>query len=116
MPTSAGTTRIAELAVAYTLIKDPGAKCIYIAPYRALVAELEGDFLNLFADLGFGVSTATGSYDSDGIEEYRARWEGQGRPDLTSAYFGGLPLADYGINTTELSAGGQAGDGRVPSV
>ena len=40
MPTSAGKTRIAEITIVHTLVHNPGAKCVYVAPYRALVAEL----------------------------------------------------------------------------
>lgn len=69
MPTSAGKTRIAELAIVHTLAKNPGAKCVYVAPFRALVAELEDLFLNLFGDLGFRVSTIVGSFEQDPFEE-----------------------------------------------
>lgn len=69
MPTSAGKTRIAELAIVHTLVSKPGAKCVYIAPYRALVYELEQAFLDLFGDLGFRVSSVIGTYESDDFEE-----------------------------------------------
>lgn len=70
MPTSAGKTRIAELAIVHTLISQPNAKCVYVAPYRALVSELEQSFLDLFNDLGFRVSSIVGSYEKDLFEEY----------------------------------------------
>ena len=69
MPTSAGKTRIAELAIVDTLIKNPGSKCVYVAPYRALVSELEDNFLNLFGDLGFRVSSIIGTFEKDPFEE-----------------------------------------------
>lgn len=69
MPTSAGKTRVAELAIVHTLTTIPGSKCVYVAPYRALVYELEQSFLNLFGDLGFGVSTVVGTYESDDFEQ-----------------------------------------------
>jgi len=69
MPTSAGKTRVAELAIVHTLITKPGSKCVYIAPYRALVYELEQTFLDLFGDLGFIVSSVIGSYETDEFEE-----------------------------------------------
>ena len=69
MPTSAGKTRIAELAIVYTLITNPGSKCVYIAPYRALVSELEQTFLNLLSDLGYRVSSVAGAFESDEFEE-----------------------------------------------
>lgn len=69
MPTSAGKTRISELALVYTLINNPGSKCVYIAPYRALVSELEQTFLNLLSDLGYRVSSVVGAFESDEFEE-----------------------------------------------
>ncbi len=69
MPTSAGKTRIAELAIVHTLVSNPGAKCIYVAPYRALVSELEQSFLHLLSDLGYRVSSVIGTYESDAFEE-----------------------------------------------
>lgn len=70
MPTSAGKTRIAELAIVHTLVSHPGAKCVYVAPYRALVSEVEQSFFGLLSDLGFRVSSVTGSYESDEFEEF----------------------------------------------
>jgi len=72
MPTSSGKTRIAELVIAHTLITQPGAKCIYVAPYRALVGELEQVFLNLFIDLGFRVSSIIGTFETDDFEQLLA--------------------------------------------
>jgi len=65
MPTSAGKTRVAELAIVYSLIKRPGSKCVYVAPYHALANEIEQSFANLFHDLGYGASTVPGGYDYD---------------------------------------------------
>ncbi len=69
MPTSAGKTRVAELSIVHTLVTEPGAKCVYIAPYRALVWELEQVFLDLFGDLGFSVSSVIGAYETDDFEQ-----------------------------------------------
>lgn len=44
MPTSAGKTRIAELAILRFLLdhrEDPTAKCVYVAPFRSLAVEIE---------------------------------------------------------------------------
>jgi superfamily II DNA/RNA helicase len=65
MPTSAGKTRVAELAIVHTLVTRPGARCVYIAPYKALATEIEDAFANLFTDLGYGASTIPGGYDQD---------------------------------------------------
>ena len=73
MPTSAGKTRIAEMALVHTLIEHPGAKCIYIAPYRALVSEIESTLIAILGDLGFQVSTALGGFETDEIELFLSR-------------------------------------------
>jgi superfamily II DNA/RNA helicase len=73
MPTSAGKTRIAELAIVHTLVHNPGAKCVYVAPYRALVAELQQSFFHLLNDLGYQISSVTGAYESDDFEELLIR-------------------------------------------
>ena len=69
MPTSAGKTRVAELAIVHTLVSDPGTRCLYVAPYRALVAEVEESFATLFADLGYPTTAVFGAYDSDVMDE-----------------------------------------------
>jgi helicase len=69
VPTSAGKTRIAEMAMVHTLATSPGARCLYVAPYRALVSELQNSFLNIFADLGYRVSSFLGAYDADAFEQ-----------------------------------------------
>lgn len=65
MPTGAGKTRVAELAIVNSLVSQPGSKCVYIAPFRALAAEVEDSFANLFLDLGYGASAVPGGYDQD---------------------------------------------------
>ena len=69
MPTGAGKTRVAELAMVRTLVDTPDAKCVYIAPFRALVTEIEDSFANLFQDLGYAASTVPGAYDQDEFGE-----------------------------------------------
>ena len=68
MPTSSGKTRIAELAIVDAFTKHPSSKCIYIAPYRSLVSELEETFVSIFNDLGFHVSSILGYYENDPFE------------------------------------------------
>ena len=69
MPTSAGKTRVAEMAMVHTLVTQPGSKCVYIAPYRALVGEIEEAFSHLFSDLGYRLSSILGTYESDDFEQ-----------------------------------------------
>jgi len=68
MPTSVGKTRTTELAIVYALAANPDAKCIYVAPYRALVWEVERNFRRLFSNLGYTISSIVGSYESDDFE------------------------------------------------
>lgn len=69
MPTSAGKTFIAELAILKYLIKYPDKKCIYIAPFRALTNEKEWELSKYFSKLGFSVSSLSGSYEIDGFQD-----------------------------------------------
>ena len=69
LPTSAGKTRIAELAIVHSLLSQPGSLCLYVAPYRALASELLTTFTNLFVDLGMRVSYAEGAHETDEMEQ-----------------------------------------------
>ncbi len=62
MPTSAGKTRVAEMAMVKALADGGGARVIYIAPFRALANELTAGFRRLFGDLGFSVTSSASSY------------------------------------------------------
>lgn len=72
LPTSAGKTRIAELKIVHTLstTEDVNAKCIYIAPYKALAAQIERSLLDYLTDVGFRVSSIFGSYESVDVEDF----------------------------------------------
>jgi len=69
MPTSAGKTFIAELAILKYLIKYPEKKCIYVAPFRALINEKEIELSKYFSKLGFSVSSLSGSYEIDEFQD-----------------------------------------------
>jgi helicase len=69
MPTSAGKTRIAELAILEHLAREGlRAKAVYVAPYRALSDEVEMNLGGLLGDLGFQVSAILGSFELDELE------------------------------------------------
>lgn len=68
MPTSSGKTRIAEMSILHALTSAAGSKCVYIAPYRALVSEVVESLARVFPDLGYSVSGVDGSYDDDPSE------------------------------------------------
>ncbi len=71
LPTSGGKTRIAEMAIIDTLQRHPEAKCVFVAPYRALAAEVERSMGSVLNDLGYRVSSVViGSYESDEFEEF----------------------------------------------
>jgi len=71
MPTSAGKTRIAELAILRFLLddrNDPGTKCIYLAPFRSLAVEVEESLQKSFHPLGVRVSELYGGFELSPIE------------------------------------------------
>lgn len=68
MPTSSGKTRIAEMSILHALTSAVGSKCVYVAPYRALVSEVVDTLAKVFPDLGYSVSGMDGSYDDDPSE------------------------------------------------
>ncbi|MFD3003656.1 DEAD/DEAH box helicase [Pontibacter toksunensis] len=56
LPTSSGKTRIAELGIFSCLNNNPGAKVIYIAPYKSLAYEIEETFDLTFSTLDYKVT------------------------------------------------------------
>lgn len=73
LPTSGGKTRIAEMAIIDVLQRLPNAKCVFVAPYRALAFEVEKTLGALLGDLGFRVSSVIGSYETDEFEDFLLR-------------------------------------------
>lgn len=59
LPTSAGKTRIAEIAALMTL--SAGRRVLIVTPLRALSAQTERSFRTTFAPLGFSVSSLYGA-------------------------------------------------------
>ncbi len=59
LPTSAGKTRVAEIATLMTL--STGRRVLIVTPLRALSAQTERSFRNSFAPLGFTVSSLYGA-------------------------------------------------------
>lgn len=70
MPTSAGKTMIAEISILDSLIKTPEGKCLYIAPFRALAAEVEDCLSNHLGRLGYIISNVTGNYEIDRFDDF----------------------------------------------
>jgi superfamily II DNA/RNA helicase len=63
LPTGAGKTRIAEICILRALASDQ--RVIYVAPLRALSAQVERDLAETFLPLGISISSL---YGSAGIE------------------------------------------------
>lgn len=66
MPTSAGKTKIAELSILRFLsdfATDLDAKCVYVAPFRALAVEVEHILKSVFSPLGVRVSELYGGFE-----------------------------------------------------
>lgn len=72
MPTSAGKTRVAELAIVHALVTRPRSRCLYVAPFRALVNEIDQSFASLFVDLGYSASALLGNYEDDVLDNVTA--------------------------------------------
>ena len=68
MPTSAGKTRIAELAIVRMLVAEGTYKAIYVAPFRSLADEVEESLTPILADLGLRVSSVLGGFEVDELE------------------------------------------------
>ncbi len=68
MPTSAGKTRIAELAIVNMLASEGGHKAIYVAPFRSLADEVEESLTPILSDLGLRVSSVLGGFEVDELE------------------------------------------------
>jgi helicase len=63
IPTAAGKSLIAELAMLKSVLIDRG-KCIYIVPLRALASEKYEDFRQKYGELGVRVGISTGDFDA----------------------------------------------------
>ncbi|HMP72085.1 MAG TPA: DEAD/DEAH box helicase [Kiritimatiellia bacterium] len=66
--TSAGKTRVAELAILKVLKADPAAKVLYLAPFRSLAFELERTFVRSLGALGYSISHLYGGSRFSGVD------------------------------------------------
>jgi helicase len=71
MPTSAGKTFIAELAILQQISRNK--KCLYIAPFRSLVNEIENSLSSRLSKLGYLVSSLSGSFEIDNLDQFWLR-------------------------------------------
>src|SRR5438876_10017381 len=66
--TSAGKTRVAEIAMISALLESPNCKVMYLAPFRSLAFEVEQSFQRVFAPLGYTVSHLYGGSRSSRLD------------------------------------------------
>jgi len=64
IPTAAGKTLIAELAMLKALVQNKG-RCLYIVPLKAMASEKYEDFKAKYSHLGIKVGYAVGDLDSE---------------------------------------------------
>jgi helicase len=67
MPTSAGKTKMSELAIYNDLFTDD-RRCLYLAPFRALVSEIEASLAPTLADVGIAVGSLYGGSEANELE------------------------------------------------
>ncbi len=60
LKTSGGKTRVAEVAILDTLVRNEGGKIVYIAPFKTLASEVEYSFEKIFGKMGIKVSNIYG--------------------------------------------------------
>ncbi len=70
--TSAGKTRVAEIAILRTLAEHPTAKVFYVAPFRSLAIEVERTLHATFPLLGYGVSHLYGGSRASALDRQLA--------------------------------------------
>jgi len=68
MPTSSGKTKMTELVFVNDLFTDQNRRCLYLAPYRALVGEVENDIGQTLGKLGFPVASLYGGSEANELE------------------------------------------------
>lgn len=73
MPTSAGKTLIAELTILSALTSQDHARCLYIAPYRALVNEVESNLSETLGTVGYRISNLLGGFEFDALQDFLVR-------------------------------------------
>lgn len=69
LPTSAGKTRVAEISILESLVKDPDSKILYLAPFRSLAFEVEDSLSKVFDTLAIEVSHLYGGGQFSKLDE-----------------------------------------------
>lgn len=63
MPTSAGKTLLAQLAIAHQLFSSHGKKCVYVGPSRALCDQVASDLTKRLSLFNVRVTSVVSDYD-----------------------------------------------------
>ena len=69
LPTSSGKTRIAEIAILQSLLKNQNSKILYVAPFRSLAFEIENTLNLSFSHLGYFISNLYGGNQFGAIDK-----------------------------------------------
>ncbi len=69
MPTSAGKTRMVEIAIYKARREHPNGICVYVVPTRALAYEVENSLSKNLTRMGIGVALLYGGYDFGAFEQ-----------------------------------------------
>lgn len=67
-PTSSGKTKMMELAFVNDLALSESTKCLYLAPFRALVSEVEQQIGDTISQLGYPVASLYGGSEANQME------------------------------------------------
>src|ERR1700735_287714 len=103
LPTSSGKTLMAEFRIAAALTRHPGARAIYVAPYRMLARQVERSFQTGLGQLGITVQDLGSGYDPSFLPA-------EGRlPDVAICTPERLD-ALLRISTNETTSGAEAAD------
>jgi helicase len=65
MPTSAGKSLVAEIAILFELTRNPSSKAIWVVPSRALVFEVQSRLSDHFRRIGIEISSIPGGIEAD---------------------------------------------------
>ena len=77
LPTSSGKTLLAELRIVASLMRHPGSRAIYVAPYRLLARQVVRNFAPRLDALGLRVQDLGGNFDTS-----LRPWESSGLADV----------------------------------
>lgn len=67
LPTSSGKTLLAEMRIVATLVRHPGSRAIYVAPYRLLARQVERELRPGLRRAGFDIRDLGSGYDPSAL-------------------------------------------------